>query len=846
MALTAAQKEICEEWVEAHLNKWQLLNRGKWTYRFHEKTLVRYIAEVTVREDLMEILLEYLASDDCRATLSLYDQRLPPEWTPVRAWYEISNKAAGNVAGVRLYHALTMNPEGEADGPYLVEDGCAYKVSLFYYWKVAAPPAVPKSASGVSYRLSLQRDTETGLYNCVIEKRERVQQDVAEYLMSRTVYADVSEEYHLGVRQEKVESTGRKASVANGRKVRRKISKNPDCTSDVHNTIEQELKAPGSSESVAVSLTGTTRTTVNRNMPTKAPTDDLDIGDRVENTRTEGGLWNQVVTTRVRKAIAWLSERCRWSVFAHSHGRTVVQGEDPGFTHVKKASGGVITEEHVSRTADGSFQRTTNVTTEETVPGASESVRVGLEGTVVTTVNRAMPEKAPTEGLGIGDTVENSETEGGRWNQTIRRLLNRVTRKISDSCRKTIFHHHHATAKVQGSDPGFTHVEEASGGVIHSKSASLTPEGGWRVNDDTTVEKPVAASSRTVRMTLHGLEERVEDRHQQKPHDDPQEIGEVITNMKTDGGLWNRVRTRLIRALMCKVGESCWQDYFTHHHSTTRVEKELLDTETAFEKGRIVDKRGSLNGDGSASNTVTATVAKPSIHRYHYRRNDDAIVHVVKYRNQPDEWNGYPDGAVGLTVNDSVNAFELHDGVVSWLSNAPTGTWLANDLKFIRHGARVDLTEVRYNRRLRRWEHLNFGYIQIHRIRGDAYTDYLSDRDKANPAREDSGVLAVWLVSGPYADRDGNLLAEWEWAEFTNVKGNSWQKCDANCKHPRRTVSRNDAVAEAMNFIGPAGGGVRDDAANGRLADAIEGFALAFGVQTPAPGDMKRGGWNGR
>ena len=1044
--MTEADKSFCESWCKAHARKWQVLNRAQWKYQFHEKTLVRFVDEVQLREDEISLLLEFLASDDCVPTLCLYDQDISPEWKPTRAWLEISNRSVGSVHAVRLYHGLMTELSALGDGPYLVENGCARKVSLTYFWNQASVQTVPASSSGVSYRITgLTRDRDTGLYTYAIEKLERVQQDVAEYFTAKTVFAEQTEEYHLGVKQSAVDSTGKQASVGNGKKVRRKISKNADCTSDVHNTTEIEKKAEGASESVRKTLTGTTVTTVNRNMPSKAPTNDLNIGDAVENSETEGGLWNQTIRRTVRNALDWIAGSCRKTVFAHSHSDTVVQSEDPGFTHVEEAGDGVVSEKNVSLTADGAYQVTDRTTTEKPVERASESVHATLTGTTVTTVNRNMADKAPTDGLAVGESVENSETEGGRWNQTIRRVMRSVRTKISDSCAKTIFAHRQGTVRVQGADPGFTHVAEAGDGVVRNKSVTLTADGAYRVEENTTTEKkveeasetirkgltgttrtvtnrnmpekagaedleigesvensrtdggrwnqtfhrivrsavdrisdscrktvfahvhsaesvqgedpgfthteeagdgrvteksvsrtqdgsyrvservteekpvtgssesvrrgidgttvvsvnrnmpekasaadlavgesventetdggrwnqtvrrvmrsavthiadscsrtifahkqgrtdvrgtdpgfthvnsagggvvrsasvtltgdgsyrvdensvteiPVKSSSRTASMGLHGLSVRTENRNQPSPLPDPTRIGISVTNRKTDGGLYDTVKVEDGMRPAGKIADSCSHDYFTHHHSVVKNEAELADPEHVFEVGRIVSKSGRLNSNGTADNTENVVTAVPQINQYTYRRGDGSVVHVVKYHNQQISYlDQHPalNGSNGLEVSDYENHFGLHDGTVSWVENAKF-RWVFSDKKFIKHGEKIPMYDVWFDKRLRRWCHLKW-YIQLHWIRGDAYTDYVADEMRANPKRDTPGVMFVQKLAGPYSDGDGNELAEWKWIELVKAESGEsvFHMCDENCKDRHSFVETHKEV----------------------------------------------------
>lgn len=785
-------KEKAVEWVKAHANKWQVLNRSAWKYEFRGKVMVRFLEETRMDESVIPYVLEYLTTDECIETLSLYDQTVDGSWKPYRAWLEISNKSVGSIHSVRLYHGILTDPKAGADGPYVIEDGCAYLVSVSYYWQQSSPPKVPKSTSGISYRVgNLQRDQESGLYSYTIEKRERVQQDVYEYFTSKSVYKDTTEEYHLGVRQDKVETTGKDASVGGGKLVHRKISKNSDCTSDVHNTTEIERKVESASESVHVGLSGTTRTTVNRNMPEKADDSDLEVGESVENTRTEGGLWNQSIRRVVREAVTWLGRSCRWTVFSHSHTEHSVQGEDPGFDHEVKASEGVVEETRVSRTADGSFDISKSTVVEESVPGASETIHVGLNGTVRTVVNRAMPEKADTSNLSVGDTVENSETEGGRWNQTIRTAVRNAVSRISDACRKTIFAHTHSGVKVVGEDPGFDHVDEAGGGVVRHKSVSLTSDGSYQVSEDTTTEIPVRQSSRTARMTLHGLSVREEHRNQENPLPDPTKVGDSVTNSKTEGGLYNQSVETAGRVGAGKTGESCGRTYYNHSHTVNENVAEPPSPETPFEVGKITKKSVSLNGNGTADVSTSVTEAEPQILKYHYRVSDGVTRYVVKYRNQPtDKKEIVPAYADNVSIDSSKNEFGLYDGRISYTIGSRWST-STGDLKFLKHGSRIAVWQKSVMG-VQRLKYIRWSYYELVWHKGDAYTDYVSDTLQANPNRglesdEDTvGVIATRLI-GRYKDRYGNDLAEWKSVERIS-RWSEWRKYD-NANYPSTLIA---------------------------------------------------------
>lgn len=232
-----AKKALAEGIVKAYAAKWQVLNRSEWRYQFRGKALVRFIDLTRVREDEAVALLDYLSDDICKETLSLMDQGVSEGWCPIRAWFEASNKAVGSVAGIRLYHALQTDPDENVDGPYVVDDGCAYKVSIEYHWSEVEQPTAPTSSSGVVKKISgLQRDPESGRYSYAIETHERVTQHIELYLTHEEKDRKVEEEYHIGVKENDVDSTGLAASCGNGVVVTRKVSKNADCTKDIHCT----------------------------------------------------------------------------------------------------------------------------------------------------------------------------------------------------------------------------------------------------------------------------------------------------------------------------------------------------------------------------------------------------------------------------------------------------------------------------------------------------------------------------------------------------------------------------------------------------------------------------------
>ena len=239
----------CREWCKSHY--WQLQERRGWRYAFHESVMVRYYEEANLDPTLLEPLVEFLKGDAWHDSFTVHNKPMDMSgWKTRDVWYETRDgdtKETTKLKRTRIYHAVYKESvDGAGDGPYVVENGCKWKVSHVFHWKVAALPSVPQGESGVQWRLQgVARDDETGLWSCVLERRETVQQDVPEYGTAKTVFEHRAEEQHLGVKQGRVASTGKPASVGGGVMVRRQVRKNEDCTSDITNDTITERPVSG-------------------------------------------------------------------------------------------------------------------------------------------------------------------------------------------------------------------------------------------------------------------------------------------------------------------------------------------------------------------------------------------------------------------------------------------------------------------------------------------------------------------------------------------------------------------------------------------------------------------------
>lgn len=416
--MTQGEKSLCEDWVKAHVSSWQVLNRAQWKYKFHPKTIIRFIEEASMREDEVKLLLEYLSSDDCVSTLSLYDQSVTG-YKPTKVWYEASNRVYAGIRGVRLYHALS-NDNGDDDGPYVIEDGCAWKVEHTFVWGATEAPTVEPSTSGVMHKIeALRRDEETGLFSYVKVTRTRVQQNIPEYVREVNIFAEVKESASYGVKADAVESTGKQASASGGVLVERKITKNEDCTSDVLNieTTEQEV-----TNAVVIKtkhLHAVTTSVSHRNQAV-ALTDDtaaLKVGESRKSQKTPGGLYDNTHEQVDEEEVGEIGTDCEKTIFAHESRNTKNQNDKP-VQCTTDAGSGHIYSKSARQTEYGTWDVTDTDRQELAVAGAVKSYRKTLHGVIETTEDKNQTEAVSGEGLKVGEARESKKTPGGLYDNT--------------------------------------------------------------------------------------------------------------------------------------------------------------------------------------------------------------------------------------------------------------------------------------------------------------------------------------------------------------------------------------------------------------------------------------------
>ena len=529
---------------------WHVYKRQKWTYKFSAYTLVRYIECAPMREEIAKTLIEYLTSPDCSQTLTLEHKPLSGEWTPVTAWYDQDEQHPDRQTGlprVRLYHAVRIGPSSDDDGPYVVENGCAWKVEFTFHWKTPnAPSSLPQSSSGENYRYtSVTRDDE-GLWSYILEKRTRVQQDIAEYVRRDDALELVKATQHIGVKEgQTLDEYKAMAGVAqDGTVTEVDVTKNEDCTSNV------------------------------------------------------------AIVKRKRKN-ARASQTCTKDIFRHEHTTVDVATSAPAGTDVDAPANGVVQMRRVELRQDNLHDVTTETTTELGVEDAESSVEQDLFSKVEETEDRsqvAVADEPAAEGGVDGKIVRKSvvKTPGNLRNKRKRTVTERA---VSDS-EKTVTQDLFSTVtetedRNQDAIADEPSAEGGADGIVVRKSVVKTPGGKRNKKRVETQERAVLAAEKTVTETAFETVVETLDRNQQQAAaDNNLNPGTQLRNRKTPGARFDtttRTTTEKqnVKALSQKKKDLYGQDTL----ETTRV----VDSD---------DSTSDISDGGTRGKTVSAEYRK--------------------------------------------------------------------------------------------------------------------------------------------------------------------------------------------------------------------------------------------
>ena len=412
MALTTTEIAAAKKIVEGLV--WQPAEGHNYRYSKAVNTLTRFCEAASMEPDVAKLVIEYLKNEVITETdgISLLNKRMDfgAGWKAMDAWYQTAagEKFAGTESTkVRVFQVLMQPPaDGDTgDGPYLVEDGCQYKVSHTFYWNIEELPELDESSSGIQYTMQgITRDSTTGLYSCVIEERERVQQDVPLYDSAKTIYETIQREAHTGVKAADLQTTGQAASVAGGVLVERQVTKNGDCTSNVENTVTIEKPVTGAVKQYRKTLRGTVETTTDRNAAAaltygmETGGTPMKVGESRRSEKTPGGKFNNTTEAVTAEAAGEIQRSCEMSGEVE-HTDVSVENvlEEPEDEHQEGEQNKVV-KKTVRKTEEGTFDVET-VTKEYSPTVTVATTNWGTEK-AVTTTTRHDTEMEPEAELG--------------------------------------------------------------------------------------------------------------------------------------------------------------------------------------------------------------------------------------------------------------------------------------------------------------------------------------------------------------------------------------------------------------------------------------------------------------
>jgi len=418
-------KTIVDSWY------WQMSEGHNFRWKNAVKSMTLFYESAPLESDVAQLVLEYLRTRASVTELVVGHKKWTfdaPGWNAKDAWYQTApgEQWAGTESKkVRVYWVLAQAGDGTADGPYTVENGCKYLVTHSYYWDVASEPTLPQSTSGVQYTIQgFTRDRETGLYTYIVEKRETVQQDIPLYESVKTIFEDVSEEQHLGVKQNNVAATGLQASVGNGERIERHLSKNADCTTDIVNRKHKDKKVEEARTVVRKELRGTSDAKTDRNLTPAEVAAKTAAAQEVGETRTIEKTDTDYRNLTVEKFTPGqlpmtIAESCEKETSVHTHTKveavtppaqdgTVEQTAEPN-----KRKTVLIKKNDDGKTAD---KTTTTQTWEEKTGGGSTNSGNGVVTT--TTERKENTTSTPTAAPGVNKVVEIEETPNDHGSKT--------------------------------------------------------------------------------------------------------------------------------------------------------------------------------------------------------------------------------------------------------------------------------------------------------------------------------------------------------------------------------------------------------------------------------------------
>ena len=550
-------RNIVDQWF------WQPAEGHNYHYRGALRTLVRFYESAPMEPDVVRLVIEYLRDEEVDGGISLLNKSvdLGTGWKAMDAWFRTDETEKWNGTDsrkVRVYQVLVQKPDAtdSVAGPFQTENGCQYAVSHKFYWNVESLPTVPASSSGVNYTLEgVVRDQETGLYSCVIVRRERVQQDVEEYLSQTTLFEDTKEEAHFGVKGASTVG-GKPASASKGKAVTRKVSKNSDCTHDVQNVTTEGKPVSDAVVEFTRTLHGTQKSVTHRNQQQPVSGEDIKIGERRTTRKTDLNLNDNTTVTRTSPPVGKIAKSKRKTIFEESTiERTVVEAHERLPEREAKESGNGETHSvDVQLFDDDTAEITTTDTKEKPVKNAVVEIRKTLRGTQKSVTHRNQPAPLDEDGMEVGETRTSRMTDGELYDNTKSNTRAEAPGVVSASYKASAASTETVkTTVVPAKDvpiPGSKQVPEAVDmkNVLTERTVELNDDGVTA--DVTETERHLRKQQSNGKSRPYGDErivdvKRVENSEEEEPDPEPGENEEIeVSNVPNGAGGFNTVTTK--------------------------------------------------------------------------------------------------------------------------------------------------------------------------------------------------------------------------------------------------------------------------------------------------------------
>jgi len=270
---------------------------------------------------------------------------------------------------------------------------------------------------------------------------------------------------------------------------------NPDGTFENKVTVETERPVSDSIVEYRKTLRGFIQSITDRNQAAGVSPTGMVIGETRSSKRTEGGLFDNVVTKPVIEPIGEIATDCQQTIFEHQHSTTENVATKPA-AEADTASGGVIHKKTVRATEEGTFDVTDATTTEQAVRDSAVTKRKTLRGVTETHTDRNTTDGAIPATLSFGEEYQVEKTPGGLYNKVHKTVSAESVGEIAALTSKSKHVTVSSTTENRSTNPGSS-VDSPSTNVEHTKTVRATEEGTFDVEDKTTTYTEAEAQATT-------------------------------------------------------------------------------------------------------------------------------------------------------------------------------------------------------------------------------------------------------------------------------------------------------------------------------------------------------------